>query len=72
MNRDIEILVVGKSGAGKTTIAGILHRHLSVLGFEVNTHDEDLNLLSILNQSQRNYAGGFSAKVIIKTKQELK
>lgn len=71
MTHELEIIVKGKRGAGKTTVAGILHRRLADLGFAVNLQDEEMELQEIVDQVERSLKGGFGSRAKIHIRTEL-
>lgn len=66
---EVEIVVKGKRGAGKTTVAGIIHRRLAELGFQVALQDDELEPVHVIEQVERSLNGGYAsrAKINIKT-----
>jgi adenylylsulfate kinase-like enzyme len=71
MQHELEIIVKGKQGAGKTTVAGILHRRLADLGFAVNLEDGELELPQVTEQVERSLKGGFGSRAKIHIRTEL-
>lgn len=71
MTHEIEIVVRGKRGAGKTTVAGIVHRRLTELGFAVNLDDGELELPEIIEQVERGLSGGYGSRAKISLRTEM-
>jgi adenylylsulfate kinase-like enzyme len=65
----VEIVIRGKRGSGKTTVAGIINRRLEDLGFQVDLQDDEKEPAHVVEQVERSLQGGYAnrASVTIRT-----
>lgn len=53
-----KIIIEGKGGCGKTTLAGIIHSRLRELGFHVTLDDDGLKPSEVQEQMERTLKAG--------------
>ena len=70
MEHEVEIIVRGKRGAGKTTVAGIINRRLQDLGFKVHLQDDEEEPAHVVEQVERSLRGGYANRTCVSIRTE--